>query len=68
MATEMLSPCDQYTLETEAFSRAVRGQIPLPFGLEDALMNMRIIDAISAPGRAAASKRYDRVQGAHASH
>jgi len=43
---EILPPCDQYTLQGEAFSRAVRGEIPLPYGLEDALMNMRIIDAM----------------------
>lgn len=46
ITTEVLAPCDQYTLETEAFSRAVRGEIPLPYGLEDSLMNMRIIDAL----------------------
>jgi predicted dehydrogenase len=33
-------------LETETFSRAVRGETALPYGLEDALMNMRVIDAI----------------------
>src|SRR5437867_5032475 len=46
IATEVLASCDQYTLQFEAFSRAVRGEIPLPYGLEDALMNMRIIDAL----------------------
>ena len=46
MITEVLAPCDQYTMETEAFSRAVRGDIPLPYGLDDAVMNMRIIDAL----------------------
>ncbi len=43
---ETLAPCDQYTLEAEAFSRAVRGEIPLPYGLEDAIRNMRLIDAL----------------------
>jgi predicted dehydrogenase len=46
ITTEVLAPCDQYTLEAEAFSQAVRGEITLPYGLEDALMNMRIIDAL----------------------
>jgi predicted dehydrogenase len=46
IATEVLGPCDQYTLESETFSRAVRGEVPLPYGVEDALMNMRTIDAI----------------------
>ena len=58
IATEVLDPCDQYTLETEAFSRAVRGEIPLPYGLEDALMNMRVIDAIF---RSEKSGRFEEV-------
>lgn len=44
--TEIIAPCDQYTLEGEAFSRAIRGEIALPYGLEDALANMRVIDAL----------------------
>ena len=43
---EVLPVCDQYQLEGEAFSRAVRGEIELPYGIDDALMNMRIIDAL----------------------
>jgi predicted dehydrogenase len=56
--TEVLASCDQYTLETETFSRAVRGEIPLPYGLEDALMNMRIIDALF---RSEKSSRFEEV-------
>ena len=37
--------CDQYTLQGDAFSRAVVGEAPLEFPLEDAIMNMRVIDA-----------------------
>ncbi|MBQ0823556.1 Gfo/Idh/MocA family oxidoreductase [Microvirga sp. HBU67558] len=37
---------DQYQLQGEAFSRAVRGAAPLEFGLEDAILNMRILDAL----------------------
>jgi predicted dehydrogenase len=44
--TETLPPCDQYTLQGEAFSRAVRGEIALPYGVEDAVRNMRLIDAL----------------------
>jgi predicted dehydrogenase len=58
IATEVLPPCDQYTLESEAFSRAVRGEIPLPYGVDDALMNMRIIDALF---RSEQSGRFERV-------
>ena len=38
--------CDQYTLQGDAFSRAVLGEAPLEFPLEDAVMNMRVIDAL----------------------
>jgi predicted dehydrogenase len=37
---------DQYQLQGEAFSRAVRGLEPLVGGVEDAIQNMRIIDAL----------------------
>lgn len=37
---------DQYTLQGDAFSRAILGEQPLEYGLEDALCNMRIIDAL----------------------
>ena len=36
---------DQYTLQAEAFGRAVRGQQPLAHGVESAIQNMRILDA-----------------------
>jgi predicted dehydrogenase len=38
--------CDQYTNELDAFSQAVRGEIALPYGPEDAVRNMRILDAL----------------------
>jgi predicted dehydrogenase len=41
-----LAPCDQYQLQGEAFSRAVRGVAPLAYGVDDAVMNMRILDAL----------------------
>ena len=37
---------DQYQLQGESFSRAVRGEIALPYGIEDAICNMRAIDAL----------------------
>ena len=43
---ETLPPCDMYTLQADAFSQAVRGEIPLPYGLDDAICNMRILDAL----------------------
>lgn len=44
--TETLPESDQYQLQAEAFSRAIRGEIPLPYGVEDAVWNMRAIDAL----------------------
>jgi predicted dehydrogenase len=44
--TETLPVSDQYTLQGEAFSRAVRGEITLPYGVDDAVQNLRIIDAL----------------------
>lgn len=46
IVTETLPASDQYMLQGEAFSRAVRGEIPLPYGVEDAIANMRVIDAL----------------------
>ncbi len=43
---ETLPACDQYTLQGQAFSRAIRGEIDLPYGVEDAVSNMRVIDAL----------------------
>jgi len=44
--THTLQPSNQYTLMGEAFTSAVRGESPLPYGIEDARINMRIIDAL----------------------
>ena len=46
--TETIPACDMYTLEIDAFSKVVRGEIPLPYGVEDAILNMRVIDALFA--------------------
>ena len=43
---EILPACDQYTEEAEAFALAVLGRKSLPYGIEDAIQNMRILDAI----------------------
>jgi predicted dehydrogenase len=47
---ETIAQADQYTLQLDAFSQAVRGEIPLPYGLDDAIQNMRIMDALYASG------------------
>jgi predicted dehydrogenase len=43
---EELGPFDQYTIQGDAFSKAVLGQGEVPVPLETALGNMRVIDAI----------------------
>ncbi len=48
--TETIEAADQYALQFDAFSRALLGQAPLPYGLDDAVQNMRIIDALYASG------------------
>ena len=41
---------DQYALQGDAFSRAVRGESALEFPIEDAVLNMRVIDAVLRAG------------------
>ena len=43
---ETIPASDQFTLQAEAFSRAVLGQESLPWGVEDAILNMRVLDAL----------------------
>jgi predicted dehydrogenase len=47
---ETFEPCDQYALQGEAFARAVRGLAPLDWPIEDAVANMRVIDALYRSG------------------
>jgi predicted dehydrogenase len=43
---EQFEACDQYTLQGDAFSRAIleNGEVPVP--LEDSIRNMKVIDAV----------------------
>ncbi len=50
--SEEFPACDQYTLQGDAFSRAIRGEAALEFGIEDAVANMRVIDACFRSARA----------------
>ncbi|MFT4074523.1 MAG: Gfo/Idh/MocA family oxidoreductase [Asticcacaulis sp.] len=56
--THTLPPSNQYTLMGEAFTRAVRGEASLPYGIADARLNMRIIDALF---RSETSGQWERV-------
>jgi len=47
---ETLPECDQYTLQAEAFSRAIRKEEQWPYGIDDAVLNMRVIDAVYKSG------------------
>jgi len=54
---EEIAPCDQYTLQGDLFSRAIREGGQPPVTLEDALCNMAVIDAVF---RAAETGRWER--------
>jgi predicted dehydrogenase len=51
ITTETFPVCDQYTLQGDAFSKAVleNGQVPVP--VEDAISNMAVIEAIFRSGK-----------------
>jgi predicted dehydrogenase len=46
--------CDQYTIEGDAFSRAILDDTPVPTPIDDAVANMRVIDAVFASARTGA--------------
>ena len=43
---EMIPPADQYTIQGDAFSKAIRENTEVPVPLEDAISNMKVIDAV----------------------
>jgi predicted dehydrogenase len=47
IVTESFPPCNQYTLQADAFSRAVREGSSVPVPVEDAIRNMAVIEAIA---------------------
>lgn len=49
----LLDPCNQYTVQADLFSLAVINDLPVPTPLEDAIANMRVIDAVFASSRTA---------------
>jgi predicted dehydrogenase len=48
MQSETIAPCDQYAELVDVFGRAISGDAALPYGVEDAVQNMKILDAIFA--------------------
>ncbi len=47
--TIIFETCDQYTLQGDAFSKAILENSPIPIPLEDAIANMKVIDQILTP-------------------
>jgi predicted dehydrogenase len=45
------APCDQYTVQGDLFSRAVREGTDVPISLEQSIKNMAVIEAIFESGR-----------------
>ncbi|HXM62297.1 MAG TPA: Gfo/Idh/MocA family oxidoreductase [Terriglobales bacterium] len=60
ITTETFSICDQYTLQGDAFSRAVLENTAVPVPLEDAVKNMAVIEAIF---RSASSEQWESPRG-----
>jgi predicted dehydrogenase len=46
VTTERFPICDQYTIQGDLFSRAVRGEGEVPASIEDAIKNMAVIEAL----------------------
>ncbi len=57
VTVETFPTCDQYTIQGDAFSRAIRGEGEVPVSLEDAIGNMAVIEAIF---RSAETGRWER--------
>jgi predicted dehydrogenase len=49
--------CNQYTIQADLFSQAILADTPVPTPIEDALANLRTIDAILRSGRTASWER-----------
>lgn len=45
-SVETFLPCDQYTLQGDAFARSVFDGTPVPMSIESAIENMEVIDAL----------------------
>jgi predicted dehydrogenase len=55
--TEEIPQCDQYTIQGDLFSRAVRGLGEVPTPLEDSLANTAVIEAVFESARTGAAVR-----------
>ena len=57
IVTETFDTCDQYTIQGDAFSRAIRGDGEVPVSVSDGVNNMAVIEAIF---RSAESGQWER--------
>ena len=57
VTTETFPTCDQYTVQGDVFSRAIRGDGEVPVSIEDAIRNVAVIEAIF---RSAETGRWER--------
>jgi predicted dehydrogenase len=57
VSVESIPTCDQYTIQGDAFSRALRGDGEVPVSIEDAIQNVAVIEAIF---RSAETGRWER--------
>jgi predicted dehydrogenase len=57
VTTETIPACNQYTIQGDLFSRAIREDDEVPVPLEDAIKNMAVIDAVFRSG---ASGRWEK--------
>jgi predicted dehydrogenase len=54
ISEHVMAVCDQYTIQGDRFARAVLDDTPVPTALDDAVANMRVIEAVLASGRSGA--------------
>jgi len=47
----VLATCDQYTIQGDLFSRAILDDTPVPASVEDAVANMKVIEAVFESAR-----------------
>jgi predicted dehydrogenase len=58
VVTESLPICDQYTIQGDVFSRAIRGDGEVPMPVEESIKNMAVIEALF---RAGTSGKWEKV-------
>ncbi|MGB2620932.1 MAG: Gfo/Idh/MocA family oxidoreductase [Candidatus Acidiferrum sp.] len=57
VSVESFPTCDQYTIQGDVFSRALRGEGEVPVSIEDAMRNVAVIEAVF---RSAETGRWER--------